>query len=54
MNSNEVNFVSAKKRTQFKVKNQLDPFIYNSREAGQEEDPILQQSEFPKQFHVEI
>lgn len=43
MNSREANFVSAKKRTQFKVKNQLGPFICNSREAGQEADEILQQ-----------
>jgi len=46
MNSDEFNFVSAKKRTQFKVKNELGPFICNSREARQEADLILQQIKF--------
>lgn len=41
MNFDEVNFVSAKKRTQFRVKIQLGPFIFNSREVGQEADLIL-------------
>ena len=34
MNFDEVNFVSAKKRTQFRVKSQLGPMICNSREVG--------------------
>ena len=50
MNSDEINFVSAKKRSQFKVKNQLGPFIYNSREAGNEADQILKQMKFQQSF----
>jgi len=42
INSDEVNFLSAKKKTQFKMKNQLGPFIFNNRDAGLEEDKILQ------------
>jgi len=34
MDSDEIDFVSTKKRSQFKVKNHLGPFICNSREAG--------------------
>ena len=37
----EVNFLSARKKTQFKMKNQLGPFICNTREVGPEVDNIL-------------
>lgn len=50
MNSNEINFVSAKKRSQFKVKNWLGPFIGNSREVGQETEKILQKMKFQNSF----
>jgi len=50
MNSDDVNFVLAKKRTQFKVKNQLSPFICNSREEGQEANLIMQQMKFQNNF----
>lgn len=36
MNSDEVNFVLAKRKTQFRVKDQLGPFICNSRKARKE------------------
>ncbi len=39
--SDEVNFLSARKKTEFKMKNQLGPFILNNREAGLEADKIL-------------
>ena len=42
LNSNEVNFLLAKKKTQFKIKNQLGPFICNSRNVGQQVDKYLQ------------
>lgn len=50
MNFDDVNFVSTKKRTQFKIKNQLGPFICNSREGGEEADQILQQMKFKNSF----
>ena len=34
INANEINFVNAKKKANFKIKDQLGPFICNSREAG--------------------
>jgi len=46
IDSDEVNFLSARKKTQFKMKNQLGPFICNTREVGLEEDKILQQMKF--------
>jgi len=50
INSNEVHFLSARKKTQFKMKNQLGPFICNNREAGPEADKILQQMQFNNSF----
>ena len=41
INSDEVNFLSAKKKTEFKMKNQLGPFICNNREVGPNVDKIL-------------
>jgi len=41
ISANETNFVNAKKKANFKIKDQLGPFICNSREAGHEADLIL-------------
>ena len=41
INSDKVNFVKAKKKAQLKIKDQLGPFICNSKEAGKEVDLIL-------------
>lgn len=41
LNSYEVNFLSAKKKTQFKIKNQIGPFIINNRNAGQQANKCL-------------
>lgn len=46
INANEVNFVNAKKKANFKIKDQLGPFICNSGEAGKEEDLILHRMKF--------
>lgn len=46
VNANEINFVNAKKKANFKIKYQLGPFICNSIEAGQEADLILQKMKF--------
>ena len=36
LNSDSINFLAAKNKTQFKLKNQVGPFICNHREAGVE------------------
>ena len=50
INENEVNFVNAKKKAYFKIKDPLGPFICNSREAGKEVDLILQRMKFQRSF----
>jgi len=50
INADEVNFVNAKKKAYFKVKDQLGPFLYNSGEAGKEADLILQRMKFQRSF----
>ena len=47
---NETNFVNAKKKANFKIKDKLGPFICNSREAGREADLILQSMKFQRSF----
>ena len=46
----EVNFLSTRKKTQFKIKNQLGPFICNNREDGQEAEKILRKMNFKCSF----
>ena len=50
INSNEVNFVKAKKKAQLKIKDQLGPFICNGREARKEVDLILQRLNLKQSF----
>ena len=50
INANEVKFFNAKKKANFKIKDQLGPFICNSREAGKEVDLILQRMKFQRIF----
>ena len=50
INSDDVNFLSARKKTQFKIKNQLGPFICNNREAGEEAEKCLQEMKFSSSF----
>lgn len=50
MNSNEVHFVKAKKKAQIRIKDQLGPFVSNSREAGREEKEILQRLKLKQRF----
>ena len=50
LNSDEVNFLSAKKKTQFKIKSQLGPFVCNSRNDGKETDRFLQELKFSSTF----
>ena len=50
INSDDVHFLFARKKTHFKMKNQLGPFICNNREARPEADKILQQMKFNNNF----
>ena len=46
----EVHFVAAKKKSQFKLKAQVGPFICNTRAAGEEEDILLNEMKFGLSF----
>ena len=48
--SDAVNFLAAKKKTQFKLKNQVGPFICNNREVGIEEKKQFSEHKFIKIF----
>lgn len=50
INVDEVNLVNAKNKAYFKIKDQLGPFICNSRETGKEEYLILQRMMFQRRF----
>ena len=50
INADDVNFVNAKKKAYFSIKDQLGPFICNFREAGKEADLILQRMKFQRIF----
>lgn len=41
INSNEIHFVKAKKKAQLRIKDQLGPFVCNSREVGRKAEEIL-------------
>ncbi len=45
-----VNFIAARKKTQFKMKNQMGPFICNNKEAGPQADKILKKFKFKNSF----
>ena len=50
LNSDSINFLEAKKKTQFKIKNQVGPFICNNRDAVPEAENYLQKFKFSKIF----
>lgn len=50
INSDHVNFLSAKKKTQFKIKNKLGPFVCNNREVGDEAEKCLQEMKSSDSF----
>lgn len=50
INMDEINFVSGKRKSQFKIKSQVGPFICNSKAAGIEADSILKQINFHLSF----
>lgn len=47
-NSDEMHFVTEKKKAQSRIKDQLGPFICNSREVGKEAEEILQRLKLNK------
>ena len=46
----EIHFVAAKKKSQFKIKTQIGPFICNSRAVGEEVDKLLKEMHFNLSF----
>ena len=50
LNLDSINFLAAKKKTQFKLKNQVGPFICNHREAGIEASKQLLEYKFEESF----
>jgi hypothetical protein len=50
MNSDDIHFVSLKKKQQLRIKGQIGSFICNSRGAGEEADRILKEMKFFKSF----
>lgn len=50
LNVDEVHFVAAKKKSQFKLKAQVGPFICNTRAAGEEVDKLLKEMKFGLSF----
>jgi hypothetical protein len=41
INLDEIHFVAAKKKSQFRIKTQIGPFIFNNRVASEEADILL-------------
>ena len=50
LNVDEVNFMASRKKTQFKLKNQIGPFIVNNREAVNEINIKLKEYKFQYSF----
>jgi hypothetical protein len=50
INSYEIHFVVAKKKSQFRIKTQIGPFICSNMAMGEEADILLKQMKFPLIF----
>jgi len=50
LNADEVHFVAAKKKSQFKLKAQVGPFICNIRAAREDVDKLLKEMKFGLNF----
>ena len=50
LNADEVHFVCAKKKSQFKIKTQIGPFICNSRTTWEEANKLLKEMKFSLSF----
>ena len=46
LNSNEIHFVSTKKRSQFRIKTHIGSFVCNNISAGEEADKLLKEMRF--------
>ena len=42
----EIHFIAAKKKYQFKIKTKIGPFICNNRAVGEEVDKLLKEMQF--------
>ena len=50
LNSDSINFMAAKRKTQFKLKNQVGPFIINNKDAENEITKKLSEYSFEESF----
>lgn len=50
LNSDEIHFVVAKKKAQFRIKTQVGPFVCNTKTAGEAADKILKEMKFSLGF----
>lgn len=50
LNMDEIHFVTAKKKSQFKIKTQIEPLIWNRMVAGEEVDKLLKEMHFILRF----
>jgi hypothetical protein len=50
MNSDDIHFISLKKKQQLRLKGQIGSFICNNRNAGDEADKLLREMKFPTSF----
>jgi hypothetical protein len=50
INSNDIHFVSLKKKQQMRIKGQIRPFICNSRVVGEETDKLFKEMKFSTSF----
>jgi hypothetical protein len=46
INSNDIHFVSLKKKQQMRIKGHIEPFICNSQDVGEEADKRLKEMKF--------
>ena len=46
INSDDIHFVSMKKKQQLRIKGKIGSFIYNSQGAGEEADRLLKEMNF--------
>jgi hypothetical protein len=50
INLDEIDFLATKKKSQFRIKTQIGPFICNNREIGEESFLLLKHMKFPMSF----
>ena len=50
LNSDEIHFVVAKKKSQLRIKTQVGPFVCNTRKTSEEVDKMLKEMKFSLSF----